>query len=409
VAGSGEGRQWQAPLSVAVVALIVPLGVLVWQVFQLLPAPEPPRAAPAPVAQAEPIGPTPEPVPTPEAAPVAELVPVAEQVPPATAAPVEPVPAPAPLAEPPPPPATPPPPAISLPIQAPRLGSTGESSFNFVAVGVDRRNEREIPRTDTIMIGNVDLARPRLSLVSIPRDLLVDIPGYGQDRINAAYVYGEQYREGDGGIGLLRRTIEWNFSIPIHHFGLVDFQCFRTIVDAAGGITVDVPQPILDTRYPTEDYGYKTVSFETGPQRLDGERALEYARTRNPDNDLNRIRRQQQVVAALRQQLLQLRTLPALPTMMGGCRNMRSDLQLLDYLGLANAVRQFGEGDIAYWTIDDRMAVEGVAASGAWVLVPRWEPIRSLVRDAFPGSGVSAGIPAAKELDVRRAAFNAPR
>jgi LCP family protein required for cell wall assembly len=279
--------------------------------------------------------------------------------------------------------------ALPTPTAVPREAWTREASFNFVAVGVDRRQDEEIPRTDTIMIGNVDLTNHRLTLVSVPRDLVVEIPGYGMDRINSAYVYGEQFEEQDGGIGLLRRTVERNFGIPVHHHGLIDFRCFRTTVDAVGGVSVDVPKEIVDTRYPTEDYGYKTVRFEAGRQRMDGERALEYARTRNVDNDISRIRRQQQIVSGLRQELLQLRTLPALPTILTGCSGLSSDLAFTDYLGLARAIQGFGDGDVALRAIDEQMVVDA-HVGGAAVLLPRWDLIRALVRDSFPPSALAA-------------------
>jgi polyisoprenyl-teichoic acid--peptidoglycan teichoic acid transferase len=361
VAGSGIARRWSPSLLVAALTLVLPLGVVAWQVSQITPAPAPlpsvePTPAPAVVVE------LPPPTPVPTIAPTRQ-----------------PTPAPTPQPQP-------------TPTPVPVIAWGGESSFNFVAIGVDRREESEIPRTDTIMIGNVDVPNHRLGLVSIPRDLVVEIPGYGQDRINTAYVYGEQFRERDGGIGLLRRTIERNFGVPIHHFGMIDFQCFRTAVDAVGGVTVDVPRPIVDRFYPTEDYSYKTVRFDPGVQRMDGERALEYARTRNPDNDFGRIRRQQLIVAALRQELLQLRALPAVPTILGGCRNMRSDLGLRDYVGLANTVRQFEDGDITLRAIDERMAIETITAGGASVLIPRWEPIRALVRDTFPSTAAAAAL-----------------
>ena len=203
------------------------------------------------------------------------------------------------------------------PLPTPRVTPTaqpswsGPQTFTFVALGVDQRNDREIPRTDTIMIGKVDLRAPKVNLISIPRDLLVDIPGYGKDRINTVYVYGEQFKEPGGGIGLLQRTIEKNFGIQVDHFGLLDFQCFRTTVDAIGGVTVNVPRAIVDPSYPTEDYGTKLVKFDVGIQKMDGERALEYARTRSADSDFHRIQRQQLIIAAMRDQILQLRTLPS--------------------------------------------------------------------------------------------------
>ena len=89
----------------------------------------------------------------------------------------------------------------------------------------------------------------------------------------------------------MQQTIEKNFGIQVDHFGLLDFQCFRTAVDAVGGVTVNVPRAIVDPSYPTEDYGTKLVKFDVGIQKMDGERALQYARTRSADSDFHRIQR----------------------------------------------------------------------------------------------------------------------
>ena len=283
------------------------------------------------------------------------------------------------------------------PLPTPRVTPTpqpswaGPETFTFVALGVDQRNDREIPRTDTIMIGKVDLRTPRVNLISIPRDLVVDIPGYGHDRINTVYVYGEQFKEPGGGIGLLQRTIEKNFGVQVDHFGLLDFQCFRTAVDAVGGVTVNVPRAIVDPSYPTEDYGTKLVKFDVGIQRMDGERALEYARTRNADSDFHRIQRQQLIIAALRDQVLQLRTLPSVPTLLTGCRNMRSDLSWRDYLNLATSLQALNSSRVSFAAIDDKMVIDTTVSTGAAVLLPRWDPIRALVDENF-ATGAGAAV-----------------
>ncbi|HZO33089.1 MAG TPA: LCP family protein [Chloroflexota bacterium] len=282
------------------------------------------------------------------------------------------------------------------PLPTPQVTATpgaswvGPQTFTFVALGVDQRDDREIPRTDTIMIGKVDLRAPKVNLISIPRDLLVDIPGYGKDRINTVYVYGEQFKEPDGGIGLLRRTIEKNFGVQIDHFGLLDFQCFRTAVDALGGVTVNVPRAIVDPSYPTEDYGTRLVKFETGVQKMDGERALEYARTRSADSDFHRIQRQQLIIAAMRDQVLQLRTLPSVPTLLTGCRNMRSDLGWRDYLNLASSLQTLNSNRVAFAAIDEKLVVDTTLSTGAAVLVPRWDPIHTLVSESFGTGAPSA-------------------
>ena len=288
-------------------------------------------------------------------------------------------------------PLTPPPTPQATP--TPREAWAGPQTFTFVALGVDQRNDVEIPRTDTIMIGKADLRAPTINLISIPRDLLVEIPGYGRDRINAAYVYGEQYKEPGGGIGMLQRTIEKNFGVQVDHFGLVDFQCFRTAVDAVGGVTINVPRAIVDPKYPTDDYGTKLVRFEPGVQIMDGERALEYARTRSADSDFQRIQRQQLIIAAMREQILQLRALPSVPTLLTGCRNMRSDLGWRDYLTLATSLQSLSSGGVSFAAIDEKMVVDTVLSNGAAVLAPRWDPIRRLVAEKV---GPGAPSPAAR-------------
>jgi LCP family protein required for cell wall assembly len=194
------------------------------------------------------------------------------------------------------------------------------------------------------------------------------------------------FKEPGGGIGLLRRTIEKNFGIQVDHFGLLDFQCFRTAVDAVGGVTVNVPRAIVDPSYPTEDYGTRLVKFETGIQRMDGERALEYARTRSADSDFHRIQRQQLIIAAMRDQVLQLRTLPSVPTLLTGCRNMRSDLGWRDYLNLATSLQALNSSRVSFAAIDEKLVIDTTLSSGAAVLVPRWDPIRTLVAESF-GTG----------------------
>lgn len=396
-AGEAPGQRL-ASFLVASLTLLLPLSALLWSAAQVAP---PLSAAPSRVVTIEAVLPPGTPADEPVGSLAARDGAGATGASSDTAAPDE---APAPdIVEAPPVvvPAATIAAATPVPIATvtPRIEAwTREASFNFVALGVDQRAEGELTRTDTLMIGSIDTVRRRLTVLSVPRDLLVDIPGYGLDRINSTYVYGEQFKEPDGGIGLLKRTIEANFGLPIQHYGLIDFTCFRTAVDAVGGVTIDVPREINDPYYPTDDYGLKLVRFEVGPQRMDGERALEYARTRNADNDFGRIRRQQLVASALRSELLTLRTLPALPSLVGGCRNMRSDLGWRDYLALASVVRTLRDRDVAFRAIDEQMATITTLSTGASVLVPRWEPIRAMIRESFSGPTrpTTAAIPADK-------------
>ena len=388
MSGSAENRQPGLSLIVPAIVLILPAIVLIWSLLAL-PASEPVAAPPATeeVVAAEAI-----------VDQTSDLVEASLPLDLPTIEEVSPPPAIAAVSTPP----TAPPVVMPTPrtTPTPTTSWAGPQTFTFVALGVDQRNDREIPRTDTIMLGKVDLRTPKISLISIPRDLLVEIPGYGKDRINAAYVYGEQYKEPGGGIGLLQRTLEKSFWVKLDHFGMVDFQCFRTTVDAIGGLTVNVPRAIVDPSYPTEDYGTKLVKFEPGSQLMDGERALEYARTRSADSDFHRIQRQQLIVAAMRDRMLSLRTMPSVPTMLTGCRNMRSDLGWREYLNLATSLQSLNSNRVSFAAIDEKMVVDSTLVSGAAVLIPRWEPIRQLVSETF--------TPGATDATTRTGATSSP-
>jgi polyisoprenyl-teichoic acid--peptidoglycan teichoic acid transferase len=291
-------------------------------------------------------------------------------------------------------PAPAPPVALTLPLDPfPRWNR--EQTLNVLLVGVDRREVDEIYRTDTLILARLDLRARQAVMMSIPRDLVVTIPGYGQDRINAAYAVGEVQKRPGGGLALLRETVERNFGVAVQHWAVVDFNCFRGAVDAVGGVTLNVQQRIYDPFYPTEDYGYQTVVFEPGKQWLNGERALEYARSRYGDTDFGRMRRQQQVLSAIREQALQVKSLTALPQAVRACSGMASDLNLLDLVALGAAAREIRPSDIAMRVIDERLAIPYTAPSGAAVLLPRWDDIRALVKSSFvatstPSTSVAA-------------------
>lgn len=181
--------------------------------------------------------------------------------------------------------------------------------INIVLLGLDQRRDEpddQPYRTDTVMILTIDPYSKTAGAFSIPRDTLVQIPdgygGYTEDRINVAYELGEYMYRGypGGGAGLVKDTIEYNFEIPIDHYVVLNFNSFIEIVDELGGITVDVPEYVYDPAYSDcNRCAYRYVEFVPGPQQLDGETALAYARLRHSDNDFKRIERQQLVIKAM--------------------------------------------------------------------------------------------------------------
>lgn len=173
------------------------------------------------------------------------------------------------------------------------------ASVDILILGVDAQpGQRYLTRTDAIMLLNVSPGTLGVALLSIPRDVAIAVPGYGEQRINTINVLGEQESEG-GGPALLKASFKESFDVTVENYVRLDFQGFVAVVDAVGGVDIDVPKLIIDYEYPTPDGGIMTVQFDPGKQHMDGERALQYARTRHQDDDYQRAGRQQQVVDAV--------------------------------------------------------------------------------------------------------------
>jgi LCP family protein required for cell wall assembly len=170
--------------------------------------------------------------------------------------------------------------------------------------------------SDSIMLVTTDPEHNRIAYLSIPRDLRVQIPGYGFQKINFAYQLA--------GPRLAIRTVREYTGLPVNHVVIVNFARFEDLIDALGGVTVDVPKPVLSNRF---DCPYRTAEqcsswegwrFKKGKHELDGRRALVYSRIREnrldpAEGDLTRAERQQDVLQALTQKLTSLGTLTRLP------------------------------------------------------------------------------------------------
>ena len=262
---------------------------------------------------------------------------------------------------------------------------------NIVLLGADtspdRRQQGEIPLSDTIIIVTIDPASKQVGLLSIPRDTLVTIPGVGKDKINAAYFSGELSNV--TGPGLVEATIEYNFGIPIHYFAEVDFDGFKEIIDTIGGITLDVPAPIKDDEYPGEANNYTRIYFHTGLQHMNGETALHYVRTRHDDNDFARGERQQQLLRALREQAVDLNLITKAPELMAALGDtVRTDLQPVDILKLAKLGTEINEGNIHSYSIQSALT-EQWNPGQPYYLVPDWTKVRAILQEMMPGTSNS--------------------
>ncbi len=254
--------------------------------------------------------------------------------------------------------------------------------INILLLGVDKRESEDVPRSDTIIIVTIDPLTRDVAMLSIPRDLLVTIPGYGDTKINAAYSYGAQTEV--TGPGLVRATIEYNFGIPIHYFAEVDFDGFVRIVDTLGGVTVDVPAPIKDDEYPGERYDYTRIYFPTGLQHMDGRTALRYVRTRHDDNDFARGARQQQVLQALREQGIRLNLIARADKLLAQLADtVRTDLSPTEVLALAKLGTEIDRGKIRTYSLLN--ATYSYWEPGQpYYLIPDWAAIQHVLNEMMP-------------------------
>lgn len=279
--------------------------------------------------------------------------------------------------------------ATAAPTIQPTVGAwEGTERVNILLVGIDRRpGEAFVSRTDSMMVISINPETDSMSILSIPRDLYVQIPGYGQDRINTAVVYGS--RDGDylDGAALAMQTVSSNLGIPVHHFVMVDFGAFVRIIDLLEGIDVQVPYDINDTLYPDMDYGYDPLYIPAGLQHFDGQTALKYSRTRHADSDFNRAYRQQQVLFAARSKALSLgigemilRT-PALYREVES--GIRTDLNLEQIMRLAKTVSDIPSENMVNRVLDQDYVTSYRTPGGASVLLLNSDVAMPMIQELF--------------------------
>jgi polyisoprenyl-teichoic acid--peptidoglycan teichoic acid transferase len=262
---------------------------------------------------------------------------------------------------------------------------------NILLLGSDNPIGDEISgRTDTMIIVSINPAGPTASMISLPRDLYVYVPGYTMNRINTVLARGDTIGYEGGGIGLLKQTILYNFGVPIHYYAQVDFQGFQDIVDAIGGVTLAVSCERSDWRLispeldPFDEENWEVYTLPVGIHKMDGDLALWYARSRllDPLSDWSRNRRQQQLLRAMFNQGVDLNLVAEFPTLWNTYKNsVETDLdigRMLQLASLAPAVRQNGIQNLYLAGKTESWVTPG----GGAVQLPVWEG-QGMMRDTF--------------------------
>jgi LCP family protein required for cell wall assembly len=266
----------------------------------------------------------------------------------------------------------------------------GESRFTFVMVGLDRRpGDTGLQyRTDTIMLVSIDPESNDIGVLSIPRDLYVQIPGYSQmQRINTAMFLGEIQRQGFGPT-LMMQTVQYNLGIRVHDYIAVDFQAFIDVVDAIGGIDVTLDYTINDPQYPNMNYGYDPFYLAAGTHHLDGYNALRFARTRHGASDIQRAERQQQALFAIRDRVLDFDMLPSVvaqaPMLWGTWGdNVYTGLTLEQILQLGLYAKDIPREQITMGVMSFEYLQGYTTGEGAQVLIPNRTRLGSLMVEVF--------------------------
>jgi LCP family protein required for cell wall assembly len=274
----------------------------------------------------------------------------------------------------------------------------GKRRFTILLMGIDKRpNDKGTAfRTDSMMVFSIDPKTKTVGLLSIPRDLFIDIPrdtvvrnSYGLQRVNAAYVIGELARPGYGP-QLAMQTVQYNLGMRINDYIVFDFNTVINAVDAVGGIDIDVPRAIYDATYPDMYYGYDPLRIPAGKVHMDGTLALKYGRSRHSTSDFDRAKRQQQVIIAMRDKVLNLNMAPGLiakaPQLWQQfSTTTKSSLRFEHLLQLAVYLKDVPKENIHQGVLDIQY-VSPVNWNGASVLVPERAKIGPLLREIFGAS-----------------------
>ena len=234
-----------------------------------------------------------------------------------------------------------------------------ENELGYVLLmGVDRR-DGDVGRSDTLMLAAVDEEHGRAALLSIPRDTRIEVGSYGYDKINHAYAFG--------GHEMTLASVSALVGVPITHYIMVDTSAFERIVDAVGGVDIDVEKRMY-YEDPWDDGGGLVIDLAPGEQHMNGAQAIKYVRYRDGEGDIGRIGRQQHFMRALLAQLLSPQVLPRLAAVVDEVKNaVDTDLTTRQLLTLATRLKDMEVGgvsmqmvagtpaylgDVSYWIPD---------------------------------------------------------
>lgn len=221
---------------------------------------------------------------------------------------------------------------------------TAKDKTTIMIMGVDERDD-DVGRSDTLMVATLDPKKDHAALMSIPRDTRVKIKGHGWDKINAAYAYGSAKGGPEAGEKLTQRTVEDFLGVNMDHYVVINIQAFQKIIDAIGGIDIDVEKRMY-YEDPWDDDGGLIIDLQPGMQHMDGKTAVTYVRYRDEEGDIGRIKRQQKFMKACMDKITSPAIIPKLPNVISEVMSsVKTDLsfrQLLEFAGTLKEAQKNG-------------------------------------------------------------------
>ena len=267
-----------------------------------------------------------------------------------------------------------------------------QETVNFLLIGSDRRPGGSF-RTDTMVIAMLRPKDGQVAMISIPRDLWVYIPEWGNQRINTAYQHGVSYGYPGGGPGLLKDTILYNLGIQIDHTAMVEFDGFKHIIDTLGGIDVPVACPYTDWRLidpsynPEIEANWWLYTVGSGVVHMDGDLALWYARSRMKSSDFDRGRRQQETLRSIYARVLQTGTISRIPALYNDLTSIvETDITLTQMLQLALYAPRLTNADFRSYYIRPPLVSSWITPGGAYVLLPNEVAMSAMLQEAMAPS-----------------------
>ncbi len=271
---------------------------------------------------------------------------------------------------------------VVLPIAASELKTDEHGYTNIVLLGDGGHKRDGADLVDTIIVASLDPATRSVSMLSFPRDYYVGSNGIGIGRINEVYRIHKGDTSEKGGYAAYQDVVGRIVGLDIHYYLRVDFKAFVEIVDALGGVTVDVKESLYDPEYPNDsDTRYTTFSLPKGVQEMDGETALKFARSRKTTSDFDRALRQQQLLSALQEKALSAHVLTSPSTLKKLYDSIRSNtdtnISFREMIALAEFANGFDRSRLVSKVLNDDPGQEGGflytperEVYGGFVLIP---------------------------------------